>query len=230
MGGCDPDRALGGLAGGRARVGQLDAVVDRVAHQVHERIAQLVRDRAVHLHVAALHAEVHILAQRACRVPHHARQPLEDIAQRHHAHRENAALQLREHAAHPVERGRGAVHRGRSDARVQHGQLADPLRDVIQHCAIDAHMVRAGVRRGWLVRGRLVLERDLRHLARGPDRRLRRGLVRARHQPQHEVALQLRVETRGDDHPPHAGALRRAHDQQRDWEPAGAPKPGEEVV
>ena len=43
------DRAFFGLAGGRAILGRLDAVIDRIANDVRERIAQPLDDRAVDL-------------------------------------------------------------------------------------------------------------------------------------------------------------------------------------
>ena len=57
------DHALVGLAGGAARGGQLDAVVDGVAHEVQQRVVELLDEHLVELGVAADDAP----GARACR-------------------------------------------------------------------------------------------------------------------------------------------------------------------
>ena len=51
------------LAGGHAHVGHFDAVVDAVAHQVHQRIADLLQHRLVELGLLAGHLQVDLLAE-----------------------------------------------------------------------------------------------------------------------------------------------------------------------
>ena len=107
------DAAGLGLAGGAPRSGRLDAVVDRVAHQVHQRIGEPVEDRAVELELGAAQLDLDALAGRARDLARDARQRLEDAQQRRRAQLERAPLQLADDAVHPVEAdgelGRGAV-------------------------------------------------------------------------------------------------------------------------
>ena len=57
-----------GLAARRSRSsGRLEAVVDRVAHEVHERVAERVDHRAVELGVGADERELDLLAELARR-------------------------------------------------------------------------------------------------------------------------------------------------------------------
>ena len=66
-----PDRARGGLARApRASSGVLDAVVDRVAHDVDERVVDLLEHLLVELGVAALDDEVDLLLELLRQVAH----------------------------------------------------------------------------------------------------------------------------------------------------------------
>ena len=98
--------------------GRLDAVIDRVAQQVHERIGEPVEDRAVELELGAaqLHLDPH--ARALGDVARRARQRLEDAQQRRGAQLERAALQLADHAVHAVEAlgERRVLARARRDA------------------------------------------------------------------------------------------------------------------
>src|SRR5216684_3170706 len=75
-------------------LGGLDAVVDCIAHQVHQGIGQRLDDQLVHLHFAAVHHEVHFLARFPGDAPDGAGQLVEDLAQRDHANLEDSFLQI----------------------------------------------------------------------------------------------------------------------------------------
>ena len=61
--GVELDPALGRLAGGGAHRGRLDAVVHGVAHQVHQRVADLLDHRLVELGLGAADDQFDVLAQ-----------------------------------------------------------------------------------------------------------------------------------------------------------------------
>src|SRR6185312_11526885 len=87
-------RAGGRLAGRRAHLRSLDAVIDAVADQVHQRIADLLEHGLVELGLLARELELDLLAEALSEVAHHAREAAEDEADRQHAHAHDALLQL----------------------------------------------------------------------------------------------------------------------------------------
>ena len=88
------DRALLVLAGGESVRRRLDAVVDRVADDVGQRIAEPLDDRAVDLGRLAGHLEPDLLAGLGRQLAHQPRHALEHRADRLRAHRHHAVLQL----------------------------------------------------------------------------------------------------------------------------------------
>ncbi len=130
----------------------LDAVIDGVADHVHQRIAELLDDELVDLGLGAGDDEVHLLAVLARDLPHDARQLVERLAERHHAHLEDAALHLREVAlegpmepseldrqlarlvARPRARSVSLRHRGLHDR-----ELADDGHQAVELADVDAH-------------------------------------------------------------------------------------------
>ena len=72
------------LAGGDALLGRLEAVVERVADEVHERVAERVDDGAVELGVLADELELDLLAELGREVAHEAREAQEDGLDRDH--------------------------------------------------------------------------------------------------------------------------------------------------
>ena len=115
--GRDPHRADGRLAGRLAVGGRLEPVVERVAHEVHERVAERVDHGAVELGVLADELELDLLAELARQIAHEAREAQEDGLDRDHAHLHDDGLKgvraarevlhgLREtRARRPVRRG-----------------------------------------------------------------------------------------------------------------------------
>ena len=92
--GVQRDRALRGLAARDAHVRGLDAVVDRVAHQVRQRIGDLLDDRLVELGVLAVDDELDVLAELARHVVHDALEAAEGGADLHHAQLQRAVAHL----------------------------------------------------------------------------------------------------------------------------------------
>jgi hypothetical protein len=68
-------------------------VVQAVAHQVHQRIAQLFQHGLVELGVLAAQRQLDALAQMARQIVHQAREAVEDHAHRHAAQAHHALLQ-----------------------------------------------------------------------------------------------------------------------------------------
>ena len=79
--------------------GRLDAVRDRVAHEVQERRVQLVDERLVERDVVAARQQAHLLALALGRVAHGRAQPHEELSQRDHARARDLALQAGDHRA-----------------------------------------------------------------------------------------------------------------------------------
>jgi hypothetical protein len=141
----DPDAARLGLAGGRAQLGPLDAVVDRVADQVHERVAEAVEDRAIELELAARDLDLDALAEPLRDVAREARQRLHAAQQRRRAQRERAPLELPDRTVHAVEaRGEHRAARGPLPARRAHlarvqDHLAHGREEAVERVRAHAH-------------------------------------------------------------------------------------------
>ena len=75
-------------------------MIDRVPDHVHQRIAELFHDQLVDFGLGAGDDQANFLVQLAADLPHHARQALEHLPERHHAHFQDAVLHL---AQAPVE-------------------------------------------------------------------------------------------------------------------------------
>jgi hypothetical protein len=101
-----------GLPTARGRL-RLDAVIDRVPHHVHERVAQLLHDQLVDLRLGAGDDEVDLFLRLAADLPDDARELVEDLPERDHAHLEDALLHRREvaveRALQPQQLGRRCV-------------------------------------------------------------------------------------------------------------------------
>ena len=142
------------LAAGHAGRGGLDAVVDGVADEVHERLADLVDHRLVHPGVLALQDELDLLALLAGEVAHQPREALEDVADGQHPHVHDRLLQLRRDARHLADgleqlRPRAGHHVGDLagqlvELRAVDDQLADQVQQVVELGEVDPHHARAG--------------------------------------------------------------------------------------
>src|SRR5882724_122728 len=125
--GAEVDRALGRLAGAAAHLLGLDAVGDRVSHEVDQRIGHQLDDRGVHLDGLASDLEHDALARRPRAVPDHSHERREESADRHHARAGDLAAQL---AAEPLDAA-GVL----TDDPHQAGQLVLDLREVARDLA-----------------------------------------------------------------------------------------------
>ena len=86
----------------------LDAMVEGVAHGMHEGIEEVLDDRLVQLGLLALDDEVDLLVEGLGEVAHEAREAAEDLADGHHADAHDAFLEITRYAAE-VLRGRAEL-------------------------------------------------------------------------------------------------------------------------
>jgi hypothetical protein len=89
----DLERADRRFAGGAALGRRLESVIEGVAHQVHERVAQGVDDGAVQLRVGAHELELDLLAQLVGEVADQAGKAQEHDLDRDHAYLHDHGLQ-----------------------------------------------------------------------------------------------------------------------------------------
>ena len=88
------NRSVRGLARRQAGLGVLDAVVDRVAHYVDERVVDLLEDLLVEFGLAAVDHQLDVLAELLRQVADGARERLEDGVGREHAQAHALLLQV----------------------------------------------------------------------------------------------------------------------------------------
>jgi hypothetical protein len=102
--GFEADGADLGLAAGKPDFGGLHAVVDGIAHQVHQRVAQFVDHALVEFGLLAADLQVHFLVPLDGDIAHHALEAIERGGDGHHAGLEHAALQAVRDARELVDR------------------------------------------------------------------------------------------------------------------------------
>ena len=171
---------------------RLDAVIDGVADDVHQRIAELLDDQLVQLDLAAVHREVELLARLARGAADQTGQSIEDLGQGDHARGEQPLLQrpqpplqlpvLPRELLRPERGGReGGTARGLrepGEIAARHQQLAHQVHQGVQPPDVHAHRSRQGAQ------GELPLSRGQIH-ERGPAPRSREDVLvvlPARHQ------------------------------------------------
>jgi hypothetical protein len=74
--------------------GRLDPMVHGVAQQVHQRIAQLVKNRAVELDLFALHAELDLFIELAREIAHQPGKAVEHLPHRRHPRLDDFGLEI----------------------------------------------------------------------------------------------------------------------------------------
>src|SRR6185312_17221282 len=94
MEGVERNRSGRWLAARRARVRRLDAVIHCVAHQVRQRVGDLLHQRLVELGILALDDEMDFLVELARDVVHDPLEAVEDTADLHHAKLQRALADL----------------------------------------------------------------------------------------------------------------------------------------
>ena len=110
------------LADGPASLGRFDAVVDRIAHHMHQRVDQQIDHAFVDARFAPLDHDVDVLLELLREIPRGARQPAEQAVDRDHA-------QLQAGRPNPAMRGFERV--------LQRSQLAQIIFDGVQ---MPAHL------------------------------------------------------------------------------------------
>ena len=139
----EDNHALFGLAGRLALIRQLDAVIHGVADDVHQRVADVLRDVLVHLGVLADEHEPRLLAEVLRHVADDAVHLLERAADWHHAERHDAVLQF---FVELVELTRGLREIRKLEARevgvlrhhrLRNHELADEVHEAVE--LVDAH-------------------------------------------------------------------------------------------
>ncbi len=88
----------GGLAVALPVFGTFDAVIERVAHHVHQRIGELFDDGAVEFDIVALRFHHDVLAELAREIAHETLHAAEQRSDGHQAHCHRGLLQLRRDA------------------------------------------------------------------------------------------------------------------------------------
>lgn len=136
------------LAGGAARIGHFQAVVDRVAHQVHQRIGDLFDQALVQLGAFANGAQAHLLAEAAGEVAYQAREAAEHRIHRQHAHADDRFLQIAGIALEQIQAGEQLFGMRRVQAGgdlLEHGLGDHQFADQIDQCIdlVDADADRA---------------------------------------------------------------------------------------
>ena len=143
---------VGGLAGRDALLRPLEAVVERVAHEVHERVAERVDDGAVELGVLADELQLDLLAELGREVAHQPREAQEDGLDRDHPDLHDHRLQRLRGARQVLHRLREAGHVGaggeRLDLRPVQHQLAHEVHQLVEPLGVDADRRGAALARG----------------------------------------------------------------------------------
>ena len=99
----DRDRSGLGLACREPNLGRFDAVVDRVAQDVDQRVAQMVENRAVEFDFGIANHDIDALARAASDFPRHPGQRPDDPLERRRAQLQRAALEFPHRARHAIE-------------------------------------------------------------------------------------------------------------------------------
>ena len=133
-------RALGVLAHGLAHIGRLNAVVQRIAHRVCQRVLDGLEQTLVELRLLAFHLQPHPPAQRLREIAHNARHLREHVRHRLHARLHHALAQV---GGHHVQTPRKHGHVRIAGGGLQHlvareHQLAHQIHHPVQQHHIHA--------------------------------------------------------------------------------------------
>ena len=141
--GGDLERPGGGLAGRDALLRRLEAVVERVAHEVDERVAERVDHRAVELGLLAHEAQLDLLVELHRQVAHEPREAQEDRLDRDHADLHDHLLERVRRAREVLHGLRQARHVGLGDEalhlRAVEHELAHEVHELVQALGVDTH-------------------------------------------------------------------------------------------
>ena len=134
------ERSFGVLARGLAHIGRLNAVIERVAHRMGQRILDGFEQALVQLRVLALDLQPHAAAERLRQVAHDARHLRKDIRHRLHPRLHHALAQIgRDHIeAARKQRHLGIGRSGLQDLVARQHQLAHQVHHPVQQGHVDA--------------------------------------------------------------------------------------------
>ena len=142
-----------GLPARCAHLGQLDAVVEGVAHQVQQRVGEVLDHELVQLGLLAVHPQVDLLAELLRELAHDPVEPGEDLPDRHHPRVDDPLLQLAQVALEVARRllqvapdpggaGLGDQFAADLDDRgLVDDQLADDVHQAVELADVHAHRV-----------------------------------------------------------------------------------------
>ena len=137
----------GSLPAAARTSGRLDAVIERVAHRVGQRILDGLKQALVQFGVLAFHLQAHPAAQRLREVAHHARHLGKDVRDRLHARLHH---RLRAGRPSPCRGGaKACVMLGSADGGLQHlvageHQFADQIHHPVEQGDVDAQRAFGG--------------------------------------------------------------------------------------
>src|SRR6185295_19066567 len=122
-----------------------------IPDEMHQRLADLIQDRAVQLDLVAFGIEANLLAQLPRKVAHQARKPLEHLAYRGHAGGEDLSLHAGnepvDSLAHFHEHRIARLHGENTEAVLRYDQLANLLHQQIEPAEIHPDLpVCSGLR------------------------------------------------------------------------------------
>ena len=144
--GAQLESSFGILARGLAHFGRFDAVIERVADGVGERVLDGFKQALVELGVLAFDLQAHAAAERLGEVAHDARHLGEDVGDRLHARLHHAFAQV---GGDHVEAARQQGHVGVGGGGLQHlvageHQLADQVHHAVEQGDVDAQRAFGG--------------------------------------------------------------------------------------
>src|SRR5882724_5247814 len=139
--GVEIDGAAGGLSGSQSFVGRLNAMIDGIAHDMHERLGESIEDAFVEVRVLTGDLESHVFAALFGDVANDARKTAEELFDGHHANLQNAFVQFVEDArlkCHGVgklgtQRIAGMLLIELRESAIEHGLADDQFTDEIHH-------------------------------------------------------------------------------------------------
>ena len=165
--------------------GLLDAVVEGVAHQVQQRVGEVLDHQLVQLGLLAVHPQVDLLAELLRELAHDPVEPREDLADRHHPGVDDPLLQLAQVALEIARRllevppGAGGPGLGDQvaadleDRGLVDDQLADDVHQAVELADVHAHRVGERAHREHPFGGRFGGGRRTRAARRAGRRRVR---------------------------------------------------------
>ena len=92
-----PQGSLRPLAGAHALRGRLDAMADRIAHQVGQRLGDRIQNALVEIGLPAPDDQLHFFSALSRNVTDHARKAAKQLIDRHHANLHDRVLQVVQH-------------------------------------------------------------------------------------------------------------------------------------